>query len=197
MIAFSCLPNAVVGLAPGTNVIIPFVSIVRSNCRVHVVKSSSGPEELVRIAGARPQEVKTKGIGKMILSQGLLKASMQVELAGTTADVHTASPTPTFYFYFDTSGAQPGAPGTDPFAGLSQMMGGDVFPPGAKTAADFSLIHLTLVDNARRADLGKVTGGKPKDTIDTVCSSWKALLKGGFRPERSRLCSRGDPSQYP
>jgi hypothetical protein len=132
-----------------------------------VTADAAGAEQLTRVVGAQPHEVKTTGMAKMILTQGLLKGSMHVELAGPVADLRTASPTPTFRFYFDTSESRTEA---DPFAALNQLVGGDAMPPGAKTAADFSLVHLTLTGSGRQADMGKIgsMGSHPKNTVDCV-----------------------------
>jgi hypothetical protein len=137
----------------------------------------NGAEEQVRLPGSRPHEVKTTGLGKMILTQGLLKGSMVFELAGNVADLRTAALSPTFYFYFDTDPAQPGG---DPMAMMSQMMTGDAMPVGAKTAAEFSLIHLSLTDGNRQANMGKVGGmsSKPKDTVE--CTQ-ERLAQGVYR----------------
>jgi hypothetical protein len=133
-----------------------------------------GAEEQTRLVGARPHEVKTTGLGKMILTQGLLKGSMVYELAGETADVRTAAISPAFYFYFDTAQA-----GSDPMAMMSQMMSGDGMPSGAKTAADFSLIRLTLTNGNRHANMGKLgSSGKPKDTVE--CTQ-ERLAQGAYR----------------
>jgi hypothetical protein len=131
-----------------------------------VTTGAGGAEELVRIVGALPHEVKTTGMTKMMLTQGLLKGSTRVELAGTVADTRAPS-TPTFRFYFDKP--QPGS-GADPFAALSQVMGGDAMPMGAKTAADFSLVHLTVTDEARQANMGKIgsRGANPKNEVKCV-----------------------------
>ncbi len=133
-----------------------------------------GAEAQIRIVGAMPHEVKTTGLGKMMLTQGLVKGSTVYELAGETADVRSASTSPTFYFYFGA-----GQSSSDPMAMMSQMMGGDVMPAGAKTAADFSMVHLTLADGNRQANMGKVGGsGKPKDPID--CTE-ERLAQGEYR----------------
>jgi hypothetical protein len=126
----------------------------------------SGASALVRIPGAMPQQVKTKGIGKMILTQGLLKPSMMTQLAGPIADFRIATSSPLFYVSLNAQTKTPSA--SDPFAGFSGMMGGDVMPPGARTGADFSLVRLTVTSDARQADLGKVgsSGGKLKNSIE-------------------------------
>ena len=135
---------------------------------------TSGSDELVRIPGARPQQVKTQGIGKMILTQGLMKASTMVALAGPIADLRVTSVSPVFVVALPEStspAAPPSASAADPAAGfaqMNQMMSGDVMPQGAKTGADFQLVQLTLVSNNRQADMGKVgsQGGKLKNSID-------------------------------
>lgn len=128
-----------------------------------------------RLRGAMPHEMKTQGMGKMMLTQGIIKASTVFELAGTMADVRTAAASPTFYFYF----AEPAQPSGDPMAMMSQMMGGDTMPAGAKTAADFSLIHLTLTNGNRQANMGKVgTSSKPKDAVE--CTQ-ERLAQGAYR----------------
>ncbi len=138
---------------------------------------ADGGENLHLIVGARPHEVKTPVMGKMMLSGGLLKPSMLLVLAGPTADVRVATPTPAFYFYFDTA---PAERPSDPMAAISQMMGGDGMPQGAKTAADFTLVRLTLTEEGRQANLGKLgsTSAKPKDAIECV---QERLAQGQYR----------------
>lgn len=145
---------------------------------IYIVDSGAGSSEnLVRIVGARPQEMKTTGMGKMMLTGGLLKGAMVVVLAGPTADVRVAAASPTFYFYFDSA---PASPSADPMAAFSQMMGGDAMPPGAKTAADFTLVRLSLTNEGRQANLGKVgaSGSKPKDSVACV---QERLAQGAYR----------------
>jgi hypothetical protein len=134
---------------------------------IYLATRGDSGEQMVRIVGAQPHEVKNTGMAKMILSQGLLKGSTLVELGGPVADIRTSSTSPTFYFYFDTAAESQSA---DPLAALTQVMGGDAMPYGAKQAADFSLVHLTLTDGNRRANMGKIgsQGGKPKDSVDCV-----------------------------
>jgi hypothetical protein len=133
---------------------------------------TSGGDELVRIPGGHPEQVKTQGIGKMILSQGLLKASMMVALAGPIADLRITTSSPMFVVSLaDSSSPSPSVPPADPsaFAGqMNQMMSGDAMPPGAKTGADFQLVQLTVVSGNRQADMGKLgsQGGKLKNSID-------------------------------
>jgi hypothetical protein len=132
---------------------------------------TSGGDELVRIPGARPEQVKTQGIGKMILSQGLLKPSMMVALAGPIADVRITTSSPVFVVSLaESSSPSPSAPPADPrtFGQMNQMMSGDAMPQGAKTGADFQLVQFTLVSGNRQADMGKVgsQGGKLKNSID-------------------------------
>jgi hypothetical protein len=133
----------------------------------------SGGDDLVRLPGAHPEQVKTQGIGKMILTQGLVKASMMVALAGPIADFRIKDVSPTFVVSLaDSSSPSPSAPPpADPNAALSQMstmMSGDVMPPGAKTGADFQLVQLTLVSGNRQADMGKLgsQGGRLKNSVD-------------------------------
>jgi hypothetical protein len=132
---------------------------------------TSGGDELVRIPGARPQQVKTQGIGKMMLTQGLVKASMMVALAGPIADFRITNTSPVFVVSLPDSASPTPSPSLDPktgFSQMNQMMSGDTMPAGAKTGADFQLVQLTLVSGNRQADMGKVgsQGGKLKNSID-------------------------------
>jgi hypothetical protein len=136
----------------------------------------SGGDELTRIPGAHPEQVKTQGLGKMILTQGLMKASMMVALAGPVADLRLTNTSPVFVVSLPESAPPPtpGAPPPDPATMLSQMsqmnqmMSGDTMPAGAKTGADFQLVQLTIASGNRQADMGKVgsQGGKLKNSID-------------------------------
>lgn len=133
-----------------------------------------GGDELLRIPGARPEQVKTQGLGKMILTQGLMKASTVVALAGPIADLRIANTSPVFVISLpessQPSSAPPAAPPdpTTAYSQMSQMMSGDSMPSGAKTGADFQLVQLTLASGNRQADMGKVgsQGGKLKNSIE-------------------------------
>ena len=142
---------------------------------VYVAQAKGDTEELIRIPGQRPQQVKTKGIGKMLATQGLLKPSMMMELAGPIADVRVTQSQPVFYIYIDAEDGQ----STDPFAGVSAIMSRDAMPQGARTGADFSLVYLTVAKESRQADLGKVGGGgKMKDSVE--CAE-ERLAQGVYR----------------
>jgi hypothetical protein len=127
----------------------------------------SGGDQLARIPGARPEQVKTKGIGKMILSQGLIKGSMMVALAGPMADTRITTASPAFIVSLPDQQATP-SPNPADFSGVTQMMSGDTMPIGAHTGADFQLVALTIADGNRQADMGKLgsQGGKLKNSID-------------------------------
>jgi hypothetical protein len=136
----------------------------------------SGGDELTRIPGAHPEQVKTQGLGKMILTQGLMRASMMVALAGPIADLRLTNTSPVFVVSLPESTPPPsaGAPPPDPATMLSQMnqmsqvMSGDTMPAGAKTGADFQLVQLTIASGNRQADMGKLgsQGGKLRNSID-------------------------------
>jgi hypothetical protein len=135
----------------------------------------SGGDELTRIPGAHPEQVKTQGLGKMILTQGLVKASMMVALAGPVADLRITNTSPVFVVSLPESTAPPSPSSAPPppdlttaYSQMSQMMSGDTMPAGAKTGADFQLVQLTLVSGNRQADMGKVgsQGGKLKNSIE-------------------------------
>lgn len=135
----------------------------------------SGGDEVLRIPGARPEQVKTQGLGKMMLTQGLMKASTIVAFAGPIADFRIANTSPVFVVSLPES-TPPPAPSAPPdpstmlsqASQMSQMMSGDSMPSGAKTGADFQLVQLTLASGNRQADMGKVgsQGGKLKNSID-------------------------------
>ena len=134
----------------------------------------SGGDELLRIPGARPEQVKTQGLGKMMLTQGLMKASTIVAFAGPIADFRIANTSPVFVVSLPENTPAPSAPPSAPpdpttaYSQMSQMMSGDQMPTGAKTGADFQLVQLTLVSGNRQADMGKVgsQGGKLKNSIE-------------------------------
>lgn len=118
---------------------------------------------LVRLVGSKPQEVKTKGLGKAMLTQGLLKPSTVWELGGPASDFRITQTTPTFYFYFQ--GKSPDT--SDPMAMFSQMMDADTMPAAARTPGDFALVALTVTGDTRQSNMGKMgTGSRPKNTVD-------------------------------
>jgi hypothetical protein len=150
----------------------------------------SGSAALTRIPGGRPEQVKTKGLMKMIATQGLAKASTVVALAGTIADVRTAETAPVFII------SLPEAPGStampaDPLAAYSQMMSGDAMPPGARTGADFQLVQLTVTADSRQAELGKVgsQGGKMKNSVDM---SEERVMQGEYRLRPKQALKPGE-----
>jgi hypothetical protein len=146
---------------------------------IYVETPGAGGTTLARLAGSRPQEVKTKGLGKMILSQGLLKASNVWSLGGPMADLRITNATPTFHFYFDTSSQSSGAAPADPMAALAQMMNADVMPASARTAGDFALVRLEVVDDNRQVNMGKVTSSAPKPKNAVACTE-ERLAQGAY-----------------
>lgn len=150
----------------------------------------SGSDGLTRLPGARPQEVKTKGMGKMILTQGLVKASMMVALAGTIADLRTSDSSPAFVISLPDPAAAGQAP-ADPFAAMNQSMSGDSMPPGARTGADFQLVQLTVTSDSRQADMGKLgaQGGRLKNSIDL---SEERVAPGEYRMRPKQSLKPGE-----
>jgi hypothetical protein len=132
---------------------------------IYVAKAGG---ELVRVRGSMPKEVKTKGLLKTMLTQGLAGPSSEVDLAGPAADLRIPEGDTTFYFYFDPNGGQPNPASMDPMQALQSlnMMGGDSMPPTAKSASEFALIRLKITDDARVANMGKPGPNvKPKNTV--------------------------------
>lgn len=159
----------------------------------------TGAEEFTRIPGARPEQVKTTGLAKMIATQGLLRGSMVVKLAGPIADFRITDPSPVFVVSLpDGTAAPPSTPPTDPtvaFAQMSQMMSGDTMPVGAKTGADFQLVQLTLVSGDRQADMGKLgsQGGKLKNSIE--CDQ-ERVAQGYYRLRPKQSLKPGEYSFF-
>ncbi len=135
-------------------------------------------ETLTRLIGGRAREVKSKGMLKMVLSQGIAKGSFAAELSGPQSDVRTKG-SPTFYFYLDSAADKSSA--DSPEALLSMMSGGDSLPAGARNASDFVLIRLTVnKDGNREGEIGKMTGtGSPKSK-DAVATNVERLAQGEY-----------------
>jgi hypothetical protein len=171
-----------VALAAASLITLPMAaSPARQDKATHdpgIYVTSAGKPDPVRLTGSRPQEVKQKGLGKMILTQGIVKASNVWSLGGPMADIRITDSSPTFYFYFNAPG-QAGAAPADPMAMMSQMMNADVMPANAKTAGDFALVRLTLVDQNRQANMGKVTSSAPKPKNAVACTE-ERLAQGAY-----------------
>jgi len=64
-------------------------------------------------------------------------------------------------------------------------------PPGARTGADFTLVRLTVANNNRQADLGKLgsSGGKPKNSIE--CAE-ERVSQGVYRMRPKETLTPGE-----
>lgn len=135
-------------------------------------QNAGGQEELTRLHSGHTQNMQTHGVGKSMLTQGITKPTMSIDLSGKSAEVRTST-TPVFYFYVDTR-----PPSSDPSAGFAQMMGGDSMPMGVKDPNDFALVPTSVTEDGRHIDLGKMGSKKPKDAVDMVV---ERLEPGAFR----------------
>jgi hypothetical protein len=137
----------------------------------------AGADTLQRLRGSTPKDVKTKGMMKMVLTQGLSRGSTEADLAGPAADIRVPAGATTFYFYFNSEAGQPD-PSKDPMAALS-MMSGDAMPPQARSASDFALIRLKTSGDMRAADLGRPGATiKPKNTVAVTV---ERLAQGAYK----------------
>ncbi len=147
------------------------------------VPGKDGAEALTKLVGGRPREVKQTGMAKMMLSQGMAKGSFRAELGGGLADVRVPA-APKFYFYFD-SGADKPKQSDDPMAAamaaMAQMNGGDSLPADAKSAGDFTLVHMSLNKAGNReAEVGKMTGSGSSSSSDAVPCTVERLAQGQY-----------------
>ncbi len=124
-------------------------------------KNADGQEAVTRLRGGQAADTQTHGIAKSMLTYGLSKPTMSIELPGTTADIHTSG-APVFYLYLNAPQKNP-----DASALFAQMMSGDMMPLSGR-AGDFTLVLTTVTENGRYIDLGKIGSNKPKGRVDIV-----------------------------
>ncbi|HUL75294.1 MAG TPA: hypothetical protein VLT86_19430 [Vicinamibacterales bacterium] len=148
--------------------------------------ASGTTHDMTRLVGAQAHS-RTSGIGKTMLTQGISKPHTIASLEGTGADLRTKQEDPTFYFYFDANGSQPSA--DNPMAAMAAMMGGDAMPSGARTAADFVLVKMSVTKDAREVDMGQAgsQNTKSKAAIDCVVEKvaqgqYKVHAKDSLKP---------------
>lgn len=111
-----------------------------------------------------PSEMMTDIKPSSMASAMFGRLSYRGVLPGATAAA-TVSATPVFLFQFDANAGRRQTPPTD-FESMAKMMSPDM-PPGATTAADFSLIRLTVEGDERHCRLGGGRGGGP-DAVEIV-----------------------------
>jgi len=148
------------------------------------VPGKGGADALTKLSGSRPKEVKSSGMLKMVLSQGIAKGSFRAELGGPISDVRVKS-APKFYFYFATADDKDKAKSSDdPMAAAMAMMnqgGTDSLPADAKTAGDFTLVRFTLnKSNNREAEVGKMSAGGSSESRDAVACTSERLAQGQY-----------------
>ncbi|MGE5244071.1 MAG: hypothetical protein ACM3SQ_07580 [Betaproteobacteria bacterium] len=157
---------------------------------IYLATPGASGETLVRLRGSTP-DFKTKGMMKMMLTQGLSRGSFEADLAGPVADIRTPAGAVTFYFYFDPDAGQPNA-SMDPIAAMSAMSG-DAMPPQARSAGDFALIELKTSDDKRIADMGKMGSTRPKNAVAVTVErlaqgAYKLQPKEPLRPGEYAFC---------
>lgn len=156
---------------------------------IYLVTPGASGETLLRLRGSMPAEFKTKGLMKMMITQGLSRASFEAQLGGPVADIRTSDRAVTFYFYFDSNAGQSSA-AIDPMAALSALSG-DGMPPQARSAGDFTLIRLKVSDGRRIADMGKVGNtGSPKNAVPVAV---ERLAQGEYKLQPKKPL---DPGEY-
>lgn len=147
------------------------------------VAGKGGAETLTKLVGGRPREVKQSGMMKMVISQGVAKGSFRAELGGPIADVRVSG-SPKFYFYLDSGDAdkpKSDDPMAQAMAAMGQMGGTDSLPADAKSAGDFTLVHMELNKAGNReAEVGKMTGSGSSDSKDAVACTVERLAQGQY-----------------
>ena len=145
-----------------------------------------GAETLTKLSGSRPKEVKSSGMLKMVLSQGIAKGSFRAELGGPISDVRITG-SPKFYFYFataDDKDKEKAKASDDPMAAAMAMMnqgGADSLPPDAKTAGEFTLVRFTLnKSNNREAEVGKMAATGTSESRDAIACTSERLAQGQY-----------------
>jgi hypothetical protein len=103
-----------------------------------------------RLPSATSQDMQTKGIAKMMLTQGLSKPKFVVTHPGATASVSIEDSRPSFILRFGPKADRRAA--MDP----SAMGDQDSIPPLTDNPKDFTLARMTVADGARSIDTGKI-----------------------------------------
>ncbi len=113
-------------------------------------------------------DIKTKGMGKALLSQGIMGPSTEGHVSGAHADEHIAPGVATFYLHLPSSAGDP----------MTKAMNNMTVPLQVKNPGNLALIRLKVVDTGdeRIADLGKAGGGKPKNIVDWTPAKLSATV---------------------
>ncbi len=129
-----------------------------------------GDDARIKLEEVTVQQVKQKGMFKMIATQGLLKGAAIGVIAGASAAVRAPEGDVSFDFYLDPKG--PPSPQMSLEDAMQMVNGSSSMPSTARSAEDFVLVRLTPKDDTREVELGK--GGSSKlehtlpCTVDTV-----------------------------
>ena len=111
-------------------------------------------KEPVKLASSTTTDLEMKGVGKSILTQGILKPKQVVTHAGAQADLVVTVAQPSFLFRFP-----PPMNRNDPYA-MMEAMAEDGLPFMSTHPKEFMLVQMTVVGDTRVLDSGKVTKAK-------------------------------------
>jgi hypothetical protein len=104
----------------------------------------------VRIVTSMPM-TQVDGVGKSMLTGGLLKPKMVTKLSGEASSNRTAATQPTFIFVFNDPKARNQTAQSN--QGMPEM---GSLPMGLTSPKDFTLVRLTVADGQRQNDSGKM-----------------------------------------
>jgi hypothetical protein len=156
----------------------------------------TGEDARIKLRSVNVRETKQTGLGKMMLTGGLLKGSVFQVIAGASATVRVPAGEAVFDFYLDPK--DPASMQTmNPMDAVQQMMSsggmggaGDSMPWTAKKAEEFILVRLKSAEDTRAAQFPNAVGAHSKDEVKC------AIEKIGDNAYRVRPTSALAPGEY-
>ncbi len=154
------------------------------------VPGNTSDDARVKLRGVMVTNVRQKGTWKMVVSQGFAGTAVVGSINGAHASVRAPSGDVTFYLYLDTHATPSNQMSmTD----AMNMMNGEGIPANVRSADDFVLLHLTVKDNGREAQVGTSgRGGMSNKSKDAVPCTVEKLGDGAFRVKPSTPLAPGE-----
>ncbi len=149
---------------------------------------ATSDEAGVKLRGVMVTNIRQTGALKMVLSQGFGKSALVGSINGAHASVRAPSGDVTFYVYLD-----PHPSNQTSMADALNMMSGEGMPANVRSADDVLLLHLTVKDGAREAQVGTAgRGGVSNKTKDAVPCTIEKVGEGAFRVKPNAPLAPGE-----